>query len=128
MTTRSSIVVIFAFWLLFGALLAGGCGEDSELPEYDQISGKVTRIEKTSGEVSMSYFSEKHRKPVEIHGRLSPEAEIFIDGVTASLDDVRIGDRVKVLGRVEKREGERNLVALKVEIDRREPATSSAPG
>lgn len=128
MTTRSSTAVNFALWTLLGGVLAIGCGQDSELPEYDQITGEVASIDKASGEVSMSYFSEKHRKNVEIRGRLAPEAEIFIDGVTARLDDVRIGDRVKVLGRVEKREGERNLVALKVEIDRREPTTASSPG
>ena len=36
---------------------------------------------------------------------------------------VGVGDRVKVLGRVEKREDERNWVALKVEIDRRTSTT-----
>jgi len=127
MTTRSATTVNLAFWTILGAVLAVGCGKDSELPEYDQITGKVSSVDRTSGEVSMSYYSEKHRKDIEIHGRLSPEAEIFIDGVTARLDDVKIGDRVKVLGRVEKRDDERNLVALKVEVTRRESPASSSP-
>jgi hypothetical protein len=118
---------LMAVGLVLGAALAvcpaGGCGQDSELPEYDQVSGRVSSIDKASGEVAMSYHSEKHQKEIELRGRLAPEAEIFINGVTARLDDVRIGDRVKVLGRVEKRADERNWVALKVEIDRRAPAT-----
>lgn len=107
--------------------LAVGCGKDSESPEYDQISGRVAGIDKSTGEVSMSYHSEKHNKQMELRGMLSPEAEIFINGATATLDDVYIGDAVKVVGRVEKRDGERNWVALKVEITRPPDKSATSP-
>jgi len=127
MSLRNSIAVGLALGAVFAACLAVGCGKDSELPEYDQIAGKVASIDKSSGEVSMSYHSEKHDKQMELRGMLSPEAEIFINGVTATLDDVHIGDEVKVLGRVEKKDGDRNWVALKVEITRPDEATATSP-
>jgi hypothetical protein len=126
MNSRNPMPVGLVLGAAFAVCLAGGCGEDSELPEYDQISGRVSNIDKASGEVAMSYHSEKHQKDMELRGRLAPEAEIFINGVTARLDDVQVGDQVRVLGRVEKRESERNWVALKVEIDRRASATKPA--
>jgi hypothetical protein len=111
--------------LAFG--LSAGCAKDSERPEYDQISGVVASIDKSSGEVTMSYFSEKHQKQVQIRGKLAPEAEILVDGATARLEDVRVGDRVKVRGRVEKKDSDRNWVALNVEISRRDGDSSTLP-
>lgn len=101
--------------------LAAGCGSGDDRPEaeYDQISGQVTSIDQGSGEVAMTYRSDKHGRDMTIQGKLAPEAEILIDGATARLEDVRVGDSVKVRGRVEKRDGSRNWVALNVEIDRR---------
>jgi len=127
MISRNSTAVGAGLAAVVAACLAVGCGQDSELPEYDQISGNVASIDKSSGEVSMSYHSEKHDKQMELRGMLSPEAEIFINGVLATLDDVRIGDPVKVLGRVEKKDGDRNWVALKVEITRRDDTAATSP-
>ncbi len=127
MSPKSSIVIAAVLGAAFAVCLLCGCGKDSELPEYDQISGTVASIDKSSGAVSMSYFSEKHNKQMELRGVLSPEAEIFINGVTATVDDVRIGDSVKVVGRVDKRDSERTWVALKVEISRPQGKSATAP-
>jgi hypothetical protein len=113
---------------LFAAGLVGGCGKDSQPPEYSETpEGRVTAIDKSTGIVSMTYFSEKHQREVPLSGRLAPAAEIFINGKTARLEDVRVGDRVRVTGRVEKSEGERQLVATKIEITRREGDRSTKP-
>jgi hypothetical protein len=131
---RPSINMNRLFWATLAAGLAGGCGQDSERPQYRETPvGRVTAIDKDTGIVSMTYVSDKHGKDVALSGRLAPGAEIVIDGVTARLEDVRVGDRVKVAGRVEKKDGEQQLVALKVEIMRRggdastRPATSPNP-
>jgi hypothetical protein len=121
---RMGVVAAALAWTV-----AAGCGGSDSRPEaeYDQLLGQVTSIDRASGEVAMSYRSDKHNKEMTIQGKLAPEAEILIDGATARLEDVRIGDWVKVRGRVEKRDGSRNWVALNVEIDRRGRVLTTLP-
>ena len=113
-----------------GTLVAGGCGKKDEGPKHKVIDGKVTHIDATSDEVRMLWYNPKEKVDQEIKGTLASEAEIFINGRTAKLEDVVIDDQVRVTGRVEKHDGERKLVAVSVHVTRTtttEPAESGTP-
>ena len=71
-------------------------------------------------------YSEKKLKEVEIEGTLAPNAEILIDGKTAKLEDVRVDDRVRVTGFIEKDDGQKALIATKVEVTRPSPAADES--
>ena len=113
--------------LLGALLLAGmpcGCSREPEGPEYNEIEGTVSGIDGEGGAVRMRWYSPKRNETIELTGFLAPDAEILIDGRTARLEDVQVEDRVLVVGRQEKRNGERRLVATRVEIRRHEAGAS----
>ncbi len=115
--------------LLGTLLLAGmpwGCSREPEGPEYNEIEGTVSGIDGEGSSVRMRWYSPKRNEIIELTGFLAPDAEILIDGRTARLEDVQIEDRVVVVGRQEKRNGERRLVATRVEIRRHEAGASQA--
>lgn len=105
--------------------LAGGCGKDDNAPKSRVLNGRVTAIDINSGIVEGSFYIEKQKTDIKLSGKLAPNAEIFINGKTAGLEDVLIDDRVKVTGLEERHNGEKKLIATKVEITR--PTTQSAP-
>jgi hypothetical protein len=122
------------FVLLTGAACVGttGCGKDADEVKYHERRGTVSAIDPATGIVEMTWHNPKKNVDQQLVGKLASDAEILIDGVTARLDDVRVGDDVMVTGRVEKHD---QLVATRVEILRKEapasepasrPATASA--
>lgn len=112
--------------IVLACLTVAGCSKDSDEPKYRELKGKVSSIDPTTGQVGMTYYNEKRKTEQALVGKLAPDAEILIDGATATLADVRIDDEVVVTGRVEKRDGEPQLVATQVRIQRREAGTSEA--
>ncbi len=128
MTIRRLPAVLARAALL--ALLAvglSGCGKREEEPKYRTLPGTVTQIDLKTGEVKGHFYVEKEHKEMDIPGKLAPNAEILIDGKTARLEDVEIGDKVKVTGYAKRIDGEPMMVAVKVEIDRGGADPASAP-
>lgn len=116
------LVVLSVF--AWGAI--SGCGKSSEEPQYDRVRGKVSSIHTDTGVVEMLWFSKKRGKEISLKGKLAPGAEILINGRTATLDEILVGDDVTVTGRSVKRDGDRELVATHVEVKRPESPTSGA--
>lgn len=121
-------------WLLLliaAALPFAACRKDSEASKHRQLEGRVTNIDTETGVVEMSWFNEKQKKEITLSGKLAPEAEILINGATATLADIRTDDKVTVIGHEEKRDGDRQLVATQVRVTRAEsstkPAAATAP-
>lgn len=113
-----------------GLLVAVGCGKKDEGPKYKVIEGKVTVIDPSSDEVEMLWYNPEKMKETKVRGTLDSQAEIFINGRTAKLADVVVGDQVEVTGRIEKHDGEPKLVAVKVHVERKtdtQPADATAP-
>ena len=107
-----------------------GCGNDSDRPKYREITGRITSIDLKTGVVSMSYHNPKHKREMPLSGRLAPDAEVFINGATARLQDLRVDDHVTVTGRRDKRDGEHPLIATRVHVTREErpsPGASTQP-
>lgn len=117
--------------LLLAGLLAGGCRKEDDTPKYQVIEGRVKSINTQTQEVEMVWYNERKKQEITLQGKLAPDAEIMINGRTARPEDIMIDERVKVTGREEKRDGLRQLVAVKVEVVRAEDAgtqpSSEAP-
>ena len=121
-SSRPSLLIV-----LSGLLLAtGSCRERDETPKYRKLTGRVTAINLSTGEVEMTTYIAKQKKEIPLKGKLAPDAEILINGSTARLEDVHTDDQVSVEGRLEKHGGEPQLVATKVSVTRGDVA-SSAP-
>jgi hypothetical protein len=105
--------------VMASALPTTGCGKDRDTPQTRVLKGRVTRID-PSGEVEGEFYFEGMKDYRRISGRLSPTAEILINGETARLEDVKIDDVVQVTGYEEKRGGSERgpLIATRVEVTR----------
>jgi hypothetical protein len=126
--TRYTLRTSWPVLLLAAVLLSPwtlGCGKDDDKPEPIQREGRVASINKETGAVEMWYYSPKQRQEIKIPGRLDPHVEILINGAVASVEDVEIDDRVKVLGRTEGSGTDKHFVAVKVEIIR--PISETIP-
>ncbi|UCD28622.1 MAG: hypothetical protein JSV03_16325 [Planctomycetota bacterium] len=121
MKQTSTYVISVLLTVSFSLLI--GCGKDSEKPEYKEVEGKVSSINLETDVVKMWYYSPKKQKEIELEGTLASDAEILINGVVAPLEDLRVDDRVKVVGRIEKHGDEKKLVATKVDVTRSEKIT-----
>lgn len=119
------------FILCTGALIAGlsavgGCRDKPTAPTTHLLRGRVTKIDAASGIVTGTFWNKKN-EPIDLSGKLAPDAEIMIDGRTATLDEVQIGDEVEVEGFEEKQGEERRMIAKKVSIKRAVTGTQPAP-
>ncbi len=103
-----------------------GCRDRSDAPKARVLKGRVTQIDTASGVVTGSFWNEKQQDYMELKGKLAPDAEIMIDGRTATLDAVRIDDPVEVTGWEEKQGTERRLIASRVEVNRHAAGTQPA--
>lgn len=114
--------------LVVGVLAGSGCGKDKDQPKHFQVKGKVTAIDTSSGAVKIMWYNPKQKREEERTGTLAPESEIWINGKTARLEDVLIDDTATIAGRLEKKDGEPKLVAIRVDIRRAttEPAAGEA--
>ncbi len=95
-----------------------GCSRDSDKPKYIQRGGRVSSINKETGEVKMWYYHPKEKQEREISGRLDPDIEVFINGEAAGVDDVRIDDKIVVTGRIEGSDTDKRFIAVRVDVER----------
>ena len=105
---------------------AGGCSDDKPSVEVLTIEGTIEQINAGSdgtGNVKVAYYSPKRQEEVVGTGLVTKETEIQINGAVATINDLRAGDRVRSEIRVEKKGANRNLVALKVCVDRATTST-----
>lgn len=117
--------------LLLGLVLAlaiSGCSKSQDSFEVMTLQGKIEEIDTTSettGEITVLYYSEKHKQDMMGTGLITAETEIMINGAISKLADLREGDRVRGEVRVEKKRGEKIQTALKIYVDRAKPSGPS---
>ncbi len=105
-------------------LVATGCRPKSADPRVLPLEGKIEKIElfsDTTGKLTIMYYSEKHGQDMVGVGEVTERTEIMINGVIATLKDLREGDRVRGEARVEKKGNKRVQTALKIHVDRAKP-------
>jgi hypothetical protein len=117
---RNCILCIAAAILM--VLAINGCRDKSDAPTIHLLRGRVTKIDAASGIVTGKFWNKKNEE-MDLSGKLAPDAEIMIDGRTATLEDVQIGDEVEVEGFEEKQGDERRMIAKKVTVKRSTPGT-----
>lgn len=83
--------------LLLGLLLIAGCRREVKERKYSAVTGVASEIDLETGKVSMDWQSKKTGESRRFTGRATQTTEIFINGVSAKLADVRRGDRVCVI-------------------------------
>lgn len=119
----------FIACVLAGAVAAGligGCKSDSDAPKHRKLEGRITKIDPDTGVLTGKFYIKKQQEEVELSGKLAPDAEILVNGMTATLQDLRIDDSVEVTGWEEKSGESRKFVAKTIVVNR--PVTTQPAG
>jgi hypothetical protein len=83
--------------LSLGVVLAlGGCRQSTPERSYQVESGIASMIDIQTGTVSMTWTHRRTGEPMLLTGKITQETEIFINGISASVEDVQPGDAVEV--------------------------------
>jgi len=122
----AGISKFFTFALIVALSAVGGCRDKSTTPKAHTLKGRVTKIDAASGVVTGKFVNKKTGEDMDLSGKLAPDAEIMIDGRTANLNEVEIGDEVEVIGFDEKQDDDHHMIAKKVKITRSTPSTRPA--
>ena len=114
--------------LLLSPLASTGCSEKDSARKHRQLEGTITNIDLDNAIVTLRFYSEKHKAETTVTGKVTPQTEVFINGQLSSLKDLREGERVSVVGWVQGRSADREVVAVEVTVQRaetirREPAS-----
>ncbi len=105
-----------SIFLATGALAIGaGCGEGEPERKYRTIEGTAEKID-LPDRVSMSFVNDSGIQRT-VEGKVDPNAEIWINGRQAALEDIKPGDAVKVVGYAEGSGVGRSIVATKIEVE-----------
>ena len=108
------------------AFTAAGCRDKDPGFQLVTLEGKVEKIEAKpdgTGEITVLYFSEKHNQEILGTGTVTKDTEIMINGALARLEDIRPGEHVRGEVRVRKKGEQKEQIALKIYVDRAQPAT-----
>jgi len=99
-----------------------GCRDDKPSFEVLSLEGRIEEIQmKPEKTISVLYYNEKKKEDTIGTGRITDETEIMINGVVATLADLRQGDRVRGQVRVERKGNKQDQIAMKIHVDRPEP-------
>lgn len=113
---------------LAAAVLIVGCRSESKSrKETRSQKGTVTKTDLANNKVSMKIKKERDGNEVEITGSLTPETEVFINGLKRTPADVEINDEVRV---EYERAGdgiEMQFTVTRVEVSRPEGWKSTKP-
>ena len=109
-------------------LIVPGCSKKDEGPKVLPLEGRIEKIDARSngtGELTVLYYSEKHKQEILGTAVVTKDTEIMIDGTVSSLKDIREGERVRGEVRIDKKGDERIHTVLKLTIERPRAATSA---
>lgn len=111
----------------FGLL---GCSDDGNKPaKIRKVEGVAEKIDLKGNYVAMSFTDDKGVKRT-LAGTVKEDTEVWINGRSHRLEDVREGDKVVVFGYREGSGAEQKLVATKIQVSRPEESdwkSSPAP-
>lgn len=122
------MLALFTLIVAVSAFVSG-CSKDKDKVESHVREGRVAAINKETGVFEGWFYSKKQKQEIKLPGKLDPNVEIMINGVIATVDDVRIDDQVRVEAKEIKRGEEREFIVTKVEVTRpeEEPLPTASP-
>lgn len=108
-------------------LTAGACKDDAPDFKTLTLSGTVEKIDLANHRVQISFYSEKHGRKLTQEAAVGDRTEVFINGISARLEDVKVGEHADGEVIVTKKGEERVKTISKVHIRRSEAIAASHP-
>lgn len=119
MMIQNRFFIFGLIWAVACSFSLGGCKERKEERVYRALRGIARSKNPETGLVSMD-FTRENGHVVELEGQVTQDTEIFVDGRVATLDDVRIGEEVEVIGYITGSGKQRQMVVTQVVVTRNE--------
>jgi len=115
-----------ALVLVLVLVIGTGCQKREPTAEVVSLqNAKIEKIERSSentGTITVTFYNDKQDREVRGVGLVTADTEIMINGVLATLKDLREGERVNGEVRVERNGDERKQTAVKIYVERAKPA------
>jgi len=81
------------------SLLLSGCKQEQPKRKYiEPIEGTAVQINPETNQVAMEFVHPETGTAMTRKGLLTPTTRVEINGITARIEDVRVGDTVRVTG------------------------------
>ncbi len=79
-------------------IMLSGCDRESRRQDYRTLTGVVTERRPDTGELSGPFKAPGEREPSIVSCLMTRDSEVYINDRLGSIEDVRIGDRIAVIG------------------------------
>jgi len=106
--------------LVAASLLVGCQNEGKTRKKPGSAKGFVTKTDLANNKVSMKVKKERDGSEIEITGSLTPETEVFINGLKRTAADVELNDEIRVEYERTGDGVEMQFTVLRVDVDRPE--------
>ena len=102
---------------------APGCDRDSRGQQYETETGVVTQRYTNTGEIAVSSDRPRNAERPFISCIITRDSEIYVDDRLSSIEDVRIGDRITMVGYREQEAGLEHFIISYGRIRRSSPSS-----
>lgn len=103
---------------LLAIFASSGCSDDAgNKPRIKKVQGVAKSIDVEKRIVSMTWTDDRGKER-ELEGTFKDDTEVFINGRSQEIGDIRPGDKVTVYGYRQGKGSELKLIAEKVVVDR----------
>ncbi len=106
-------------------VLLSGCDRDPRRQNYRTLSGVVTERRPDTGELSGPFKAPGEREPSMVSCLMTRDSEVYVNDRLGSIQDVRVGDHMAVIGYYEPDPQPARFVISYGRI--RRPSSSSSP-
>ncbi len=100
-----------------------GCGRGSHGQRYETETGVVTQRQTNTGEITVSSDRPRNAERPSISCIITRDSEIYVDDRLSSIEDVRIGDRIAMVGYREQEPGLEHFIISYGRIQRSSPSS-----
>lgn len=100
-----------------------GCGRGSHGQRYETETGVVTQRQTNTGEITVSSDRPRNGERPSISCIITRDSEIYVDDRLSSIEDVRIGDRIAMVGYREQEPGLEHFIISYGRIQRSSPSS-----
>ncbi len=108
-------------------VMLSGCGRESRRQDYRTLTGVVTERRADTGELSVSFKAAGEREPSIVSCLMTRDSEVYINDRLGSIEDVRIGDILAIIGYYEPDPEPARFVISYGRIRRPSSSSSSPP-
>lgn len=98
-------------------------------PKPPTRKGTIKSFDAATGRITLNWKHSRQPEPMEFLAKLTPNAQVTIDGKPAAVADIRTGDRVELFGKGETVAGENSFFVTRIAINRQPtsaPATANS--